>query len=141
MPRSQTDSLKASDVRTIAPPFDLEPLFAANQRAFRAAAEAQSHMLARMTKTSSEFFDFVNRRLAKDRSAAKEFSRCQTPQDLVAAYAAFVEAATKDYSEEISLLAGSYADQAREVMEDAQLQVEEVVDLAARPEGKDAVAA
>ncbi|QIE54194.1 phasin family protein [Pikeienuella piscinae] len=131
MPRSQAAPLMPSDIKIAVPPLDMEPVFAANQRALKAASEAQAHMISRVTKFNSELFGFVNRRLDQDRCAAKEISRCQTPQDMMSIYAKFAERAMKDYSEEIGLLAGIYADQAREALEDAQHQVEEVIEPAA----------
>ncbi|MEM7545392.1 MAG: phasin family protein [Pseudomonadota bacterium] len=110
-------------------PFDMEPIIAANQRSFQAAAEAQNHMMKRLALMNKELFGFFNRRLIQDREMAHELARCKTPQDAVAICAKFAETAVKDYSEEVGVLAGAYAEQAQEVMEDVQHQVEETIDV------------
>lgn len=133
MPRSKPSPKKPSDVKTIPPPLDMEPVVAANQRALKVAAEAQQHMLSRMTRVNSELFGFVSRRLEQDRCVVKEFSRCQTPQDMMSIYTKFAKQAMKDYSDQIGLLAGLYADQARERLKDVQHQVEEVIEPSAPP--------
>lgn len=110
-------------------PFDIEPMIAANQRGFTAAAEAQNHMMKRLAEINSELFGFVSRRLVRDRETAKELAKCHSPQDAVAVCAKFAETAMKDYSEEMGVLAGAYAQSAQQTMEDVQHQVEEVIEV------------
>ncbi|MEM8755882.1 MAG: phasin family protein [Pseudomonadota bacterium] len=130
MPRTAPKSNGQDLFRTPIAPFDLEPMIAANQRGLQAVAEAQSHMFRRLTKMNSELFGFIDRRLERDREAAKELAGCKSPQEAVEVCARFTEAAIKDYSEEAGLIAGLYADQAREAMEDAQHQVETAIEPA-----------
>ena len=109
------------------PKLDVEAIIDANQRSLLAAAEAQNHMLRRMSRFNEEMMRFVNQRLEQDREAAKTLTACKTPMDAMAAYGRFLELAVKDYSEEMGLMAGIYADMARETVEDAQHQVEETI--------------
>lgn len=124
---TETQKNNASFMPTL-PAFDLEPLIAANQRGLKAAAEAQEHMLHRMAKVSDELFRFVDRRLERDRETAKELGACKSPQDAAKVCGKFFETAVKEYSQEMGLLAGIYADQSREALEDAQHQFEESID-------------
>lgn len=114
-------------------PFNMEPLLAANQRGLQAAAEAQNHMIKRLASMNRELFNFVNRRLSSDRDTANELARCKSPEDAVAICAKAAEQAMKDYSEEVGYLAGAYAEQAQEVMEDVQHQVEEAIETTSKP--------
>lgn len=111
-------------------PFDFEPVFAASQRGMQAAAEAQAHLVNRLTQINSELFGFVDRRLRRDRETAKDIAHCKNPQEMLEVCSRFAERAMKDYSEEVGLIAGLYADQAREAMEDAQHQVETAIEPA-----------
>ncbi len=110
------------------PNFDIEPLIAANQRGLQAAAEANAHALQRMSKVSGEMFRFVDQRLKQDRDVVKEFATCKSPQDAAAVCGKFFENAVQQYSEELGRLAGIYADQAMEALDDAQHQVEQAMD-------------
>ncbi|MEM7057117.1 MAG: phasin family protein [Pseudomonadota bacterium] len=117
-----------ASVASMVPQFDLEPLIAASQRSLKAATEAQDHALRRMTKLNSEIYRFINRRLDQDRDMVKELATCKTPMDAAGVCGKFMENAVKQYSEEMGLMAGIYADQAREAVEDVQHQVEQTVD-------------
>lgn len=130
MPKTNLKPIDISEFTSMIAPFDLEPVLAANQRSLQAAAEAQAHLLARMTRVNEELFAFVDRRLARDRECAKRFASCSTPQEAVDICAQFVQAAFRDYSEEAGVLAGLYAEEAREAMEDAQHQVETTIETA-----------
>ncbi|MEM9012534.1 MAG: phasin family protein [Pseudomonadota bacterium] len=127
MAKASTDTPRFDAIAAL-PGFDIEPLIAANQRGLKAAAEAQEHMLRRIAKMHEELFRFADRRLQHDRSTARELAACKSPQDAAAVCGKFFESAMKQYSEEVTLLAGLYADQARETMEDVQHQVEETVE-------------
>lgn len=99
-------------------PVDLEPLIVASQRSFKAAAEANGHLLKRLVQLNTELTGFVERRLEQDRRTAKELAACKTPPEAFAVYGRFFERAVKQYSDEIELLAGVFSDQARETIED-----------------------
>lgn len=106
--------------------FDASRLIEGNQRAMRAALEAQTHGLQHMAKIGSSVFEFVQRRLKQDADLAQKLGTCKTPQDAYAAYHDFFDTAVREYSDEFSSLAGLYADQTKEVMQDAERQVDEL---------------
>ena len=117
-------AIDASEFTSMIAPFDLEPVFAANQRGLKAAAEAQAHLFARLTKVNTELFSFVDRRLQRDREVARDLANCATPQEAAELCARFAESAIHDYSEEAGVLARICAEDAREAFEDAKHQVE-----------------
>jgi hypothetical protein len=129
MPRTEKSGMERALSLTPMPmpQFDIEPLIAVNQRGVKAAAEAQDHMLRRVSAMSDEVFRFLDRRLERDREVVRELSSCRSPQDAVALYGQYFEETMKQYSEEMGLLAGLYSDQAREALEDAQHQIEDGV--------------
>ena len=87
------------------PPFDASRLIESNQRAMRAALEAQSHGLQHMAKIGSSVFEFVQRRLQHDAELAQRLGTVKAPQDAYAAYHDFVDTAIEEYSAELSALA------------------------------------
>ena len=108
-------------------PFDIQPLFAVNQRSFQAAAEANAQAMKRMSRVSEEMFRFVDQRLKQDRDVVKEFATCKSPQDAASVCGEFFQTAVQQYSEELGRLAGLYADQTIEALDDAQRQVDQAM--------------
>ena len=129
MPKTSRKAMSAEMATAPVAPLDLEPMLAANQRNVQAMAEAQTHLIQRFSKMNAEMFNFINRRLERDRAAAREMATCKNAQEAAEGYASFAETAMKDYSEEFGVIAGIFADQTREVIEDAQHQVEAAVEL------------
>ena len=108
------------------PPFDPARVFETNQRAMRAALEAQTHGLQHMAKIGTSVFEFVQRRLQHDAELAQRLGAAKAPQDAYAAYHDFLDTAIEEYSAEFSALASLYVDQTREAMHDAERQVDEI---------------
>ncbi len=122
---SQPQGYDSNPMQMFIAPLIFEAAIVAGQRSFKIAAATHTSMMRRMASMNKEVFDFVDRRLAKDRETAKNFARCQTPQDVVEVYAKFAETTIKDYSEEIGVLANAIADQAQALTEEFQNQVKE----------------
>ena len=101
----------------------LEPVFEAFQRSLADAGGANSDWVKRMMEANAEITHFVQHRLAKDREATTELSRCKSPPDTALVYARFVETAMREYSEEMTKLAGLYAEQAQWAMTEVQNQL------------------
>lgn len=129
MPKASTPTQNNGTSIPVVPTFDIEPVFSAHQRGLKAISEAQEHMFHSMAKVSGELFHFVDRRLENDRETARQLAGCKSPQEAAAVYGKFFETAMQQYSREMGLLAGLYADQAREAIEDVQHQVEETVNV------------
>lgn len=110
------------------PQFDFTSMLSANRRGLRAAHEAQSHMLRRMAEMNDELYQFADRRMQANRAAAEKLSECKSLPEVWGVCGTFVETAVQQYSEEMGLLAGVCADQAREAAQDIQEQVEEVIE-------------
>jgi hypothetical protein len=108
------------------PPFDAARLIESNQRAMRAALEAQGHGFKHMAKIGSSVLDFVQRRLQRDAELAQKLGSVKAPQDAYVAYHDFFDTAIEEYSAEFSALATLYVDQTREAMHDAERQVDEI---------------
>jgi hypothetical protein len=108
------------------PPFDAARMIETNQRAMRAALEAQNHGFQHMARIGTSVLDFVQRRLQHDAALAQRLGSVKAPQDAYAACHDFVDTAIEDYSAEFSELATLYVDQTREAMHDAERQVDEL---------------
>ena len=80
-----------------------------------------------MTKVNGELFRFFSQRLDHDRKTVQELSTCKSPQDAFGVWSAFMEKAATQYAEEMAALAGLYADQAREAMDNVSHEVDEIV--------------
>ncbi len=106
-------------------PLNFETAVVASQRYFKVAGEAQTNILKRMALMNEEVLNFMDRRLAKDRKAASDLSRCQTPQEMADVCTKFANAALTDYSEEIGVLASAMTEQAQALAEDFQYQIQE----------------
>lgn len=126
-----------ADTQPFATFFDVGAMIAANQRGLEAAADAQREMLGRMSQVTSEVLNFVGRRIEHDRDTAKRLASCRSPQDAVALYGEFFESAVKEYTEEIGVLAGICADQARDAVTGVLQQAGDAAS-ASKPEDKDA---
>ncbi len=124
------DSLHRNDVSSAIPMahFDVASVFESSRRLFEVAAASQGHALDRVIRMNGELSRFVALRLERDRAAARELAGCGTPSEVADTYGRFFDTAVKEYAEEFGLLAGLCADQAREVVEDMQHQVEEAAD-------------
>ncbi len=109
-----------------AQPFDAARLIETNQRAMRAALEAQGHGFRHMARIGSSVLDFVQRRLQHDAELAQRLGTVKAPQEAYEAYHDFFDVAAREYSDEFSELATLYVDQTREAMEDAERQVGEI---------------
>lgn len=107
------------------PPFDAGRMIETNQRALRAALEAQNHGFQHAAKIGTSVLEFVQRRLQHDAEFARQLGSAKAPQDAYAAYHDFVDTAIEDYSAEFSALATLYVDQTKEAMHDAERQVDE----------------
>ena len=108
------------------PPFDAARMIETNQRAMRAALEAQNHGFQHIAKIGTSVLDFVQRRLQHDAELAQRLGTAKAPQDAYAAYHDFLDTAIEEYSAEFSTLATLYVDQTREAMHDAERQVDEI---------------
>ena len=108
------------------PPFDAARMIETNQRAMRAALEAQNHGFKHAAKIGTSVFEFVQRRLQHDAELAHRLGSAKAPQDAYAAYQDFVDTAIEEYSAEFSALTSLYVDQTREVMHSAGRQVDEI---------------
>ncbi len=106
-------------------PLNFEAAIVASQKNFQIAAATHTNIMKRMALMHKELFDFVDRRLAKDRETAQNLARCQTPQDAVEVYAKFAETTMEDYSEELGVLANAMAEQAQALTEDFEAQMKE----------------
>ena len=109
-----------------APPFDAARMIETNQRAMRAACEAQNHGFQHMARIGTSVLDFVQRRLQHDAALAQRLGSVKAPQDAYSACHDFVDTAIEEYSAEFSELATLYVDQTREAMHDAERQVDEL---------------
>ncbi|MEO0361738.1 MAG: hypothetical protein AAF322_11545, partial [Pseudomonadota bacterium] len=69
---------------------------------------------------------------------AHQIARCRNVQECVEVWSRFLETAIKDYADEATLMAGLYADQAKEAANDVQHQVERALEPAQAPEAKKA---
>jgi hypothetical protein len=108
------------------PHFDAARLIETNQRAMRAAFEAQSHGFQHMAKIGTSVFEFLQRRVQHDADLAQRLGTAKAPEDALAAYHDFVDTAIEEYSAEFTALATLYADQTKEAMHDAERQVGEL---------------
>ena len=108
------------------PPFDAARMMENNQRAMRAALEAQNHGLQHAARIGTSMFEFLQRRLQRDAELAQRLGSVKAPQDAYEAYHDFFDLAVREYSDEFSALATLYADQTKEVMQDAERQVGEM---------------
>ncbi|MGF1475261.1 MAG: phasin family protein [Geminicoccaceae bacterium] len=128
MARGDTKAGAEANPPFVMPMMDISEFMNANQKGFKAAVEAQSHLLGRMAAVQSELFKFLNRRLNEDQEAARELAACKSATDAYTICSKFFETAAQQYSDEMGRLAGMYSDLARETMEDVQHQVEETAD-------------
>ena len=108
------------------PPFDAARLIETNQRALRAALEAQNHGFQHMARIGTSVLEFVQRRLQHDAELAQRLGSVKAPQEAYAACHDFVDTAIEEYSAEFSELATLYVDQTREAMHDAERRVDEL---------------
>ncbi len=122
---SQPQGYDSNPMQMFIAPLNFEAAIVAGQRSFKIAAATHTNMVRRMASMNKEVFDFVDRRLAKDRETAKNFARCQTPQDVVEVYAKFAETTMTDYSEELGVMSNAIAEQTQALTEDFQKQVKE----------------
>lgn len=105
---------------------DASRLVESNHRALRAALEAQSHGFRHMAKIGASVFDFVQRRLKHDAEFAQAVGTARNPQEAYEAYHDFFDTAVREYSDEFTALAGLYAEQTKEAMQEAERQVDEL---------------
>ena len=87
------------------PAFDATRLIETNQRAMRAALEAQGHGFRHMARIGSSVLEFVQRRLQHDAELAQRLGTVKAPQDAYEAYHDFFDVAVREYSHEFSELA------------------------------------
>ncbi len=106
------------------PTFDAAHMIESNQRAMRAALEAQSQGLQRAAKIGTSVFEFIQRRLTHDAELAHRLGTAKAPQDAYAAYHDFLGTALEEYAAELSTLSSIYVDQTREAMHHAERQVD-----------------
>lgn len=109
------------------PRYDSSEAMHANQRVFRAAAEAQSRAAQGMIRIGEEMSGFVGRRLRCDRKMLDDLARTRDASDSVAIWNAFVETAMRDYTEGFQRFMAICADQAREASADFRHEIGEAV--------------
>ncbi len=102
------------------PGFDAARLIETNQRAMRAALEAQNQGMQHMAKIGTSVLEFVQRRLRHDAEFAQRLGTVKAPEDAYEAYHDFFDIAVREYSDEFSALSTLCADQTKEALHDAE---------------------
>ncbi|WP_278923630.1 MULTISPECIES: phasin family protein [Pseudophaeobacter] len=95
-----------------------------------AIAKVQASGWQQVVRMNQEYLEFLNRRLERDRELATDLADRKDPAEAWAAWAAFYQAAQRDYSEEVDRLTELYANGARAATADIQQQLEETAAMA-----------
>jgi hypothetical protein len=109
------------------PRYDSSEAILANQRVFRAAAEAQSRAAQGMIRIGEEMSVFVGRRLRCDRKMLDDLARTRDAPDSATVWNAFVATAMRDYTDGFQRFMEICADQAREASADFRHEIGEAV--------------